>query len=64
MGIELVDKSGEMRSEQEFMDVHRVVTKRLVTMSLMKTDPELMMQLTTILEALKIAAAVARTKMK
>jgi len=57
--MEIVDKSGQMRSEKDFLKAREIVGKRLVTMSLMN-DPELMLELTTIIQALEIAAMVAR----
>lgn len=61
--IETIDKTGQMRTPEDFAEARRVVTARL-TNGGVPQDAELFVQYTTILEALKIAEAVSRARHK
>jgi len=58
MPIQMTDKTGVMRSPDDFLAAKEVIKKRLVSLEALK-DPELMVHATTILEALDIAVAVS-----
>jgi hypothetical protein len=52
------DKTGQIRSPEDFAEAYKIVVQRMVKFP--PDDIPLYMQFTTILEALKIAEAVAR----
>ena len=60
MGVEMVDKSGEMRKAEDFERARKVVEKRLVGAGGIPQDVELFMEYTTIIEGLRIAEVVSR----
>ena len=63
-GMEMEDKTGQMRDPEDFIRARAVIAKRLVKVDAMTQDPELFMEFTTIIEALEIAAAVSTAARK
>lgn len=61
MPIEMVDKTGHLRSPSEFAHAREVVIARMVKTSFgPNMDVELFLEFSTIVEALKLAEAISR----
>jgi hypothetical protein len=58
--VNIEDKTGQMRSPEDFREAAKIVMQRMVKFP--PDDIPLYMQFTTILEALRIAAAVATAR--
>ena len=59
MGIEFEDKTGQIRTPKEFARARTILQQRFVQQKMI-TDPELMIEVPTILEALRIAEVISR----
>ena len=61
MSITMTDKSGTIREPQEFAKARKIVIARIVKTTFPPDDIELFMEFTTIIQALEIAEAIARS---
>lgn len=59
MDLDTRDLTGRMRRPDEFEEARKVIEYRLIHMSMLH-DPQLAVQLPTILEALNVAVRVAK----